>query len=57
MVLAGGEVAHPNYLTLESPEGTVELNNSAFVRGTFGGTVACRLRPGSHPVERKAFAS
>ena len=50
MVLAGGEVAHPNYLTLESPEGTVELNNSAFVRGTFGGTVGLSVAAGSHPL-------
>ena len=50
MVLAGGEVAHPNYLTLESPQGSVELTNSAFVRGTFGGTVGLSSPAGRHPL-------
>ena len=50
MVLAGGEVAHPNYLTLESAQGSVELTNSAFVRGTFGGTVGLSAPAGRHPL-------
>ncbi|MFO7692156.1 MAG: hypothetical protein R6V57_03620 [Vicinamibacterales bacterium] len=50
MVLAGGEVAHPNYLALESAQGSVELNNSAFVRGTFGGTVGLSAPAGRHPL-------
>ena len=50
MVLSGGEVAHPNYLTLESPQGSVELTNAAFVRGTFGGTVGLSAPAGRHPL-------
>ena len=50
MVLARGEVAHPNYLTLESALGIVELTNSAFVRGTFGGTVGLSAPAGPHPL-------
>ena len=50
MVLARGEVAHPNYLTLESEQGSVELTNSAFVRGTFGGTVGLSAPAGRHPL-------
>ena len=50
MVLARGEVAHPNYLTLESAQGIVELTNAAFVRGTFGGTVGLSAPAGHHPL-------
>ena len=50
MVLARGEVAHPNYLALESAQGGVELTNSAFVRGTFGGTVGLSAPAGPHPL-------
>ena len=50
MVLPRGEVAHPNYLTLESAQGTIELTNSAFVRGAFGGTVGLSVPAGHHPL-------
>ena len=49
MVLAGGEVAHPNYLTLESAQGSVELTNSAFVRERSEEPSACRPRPAAIP--------
>jgi hypothetical protein len=50
LVLRDGEVAHPNYLTLESASGSVELTNPGFVRGAFDGVVALTLPAGRHPL-------
>jgi hypothetical protein len=50
MVLAGGEVAHPNYLTLESSQGSVDVSNPRFVRGSFDGTVSLSVPAGRHPL-------
>ncbi len=50
MVLDAGAVAHANYLTLSVPQGTVELSNPGFVRGTFGGTVSVTEAAGRHPL-------
>jgi hypothetical protein len=50
MVLDAGAVAHPNYLTLAVPQGTVELTNPGFARGTFGGTVSVTEAAGRHPL-------
>lgn len=49
MVLAAGEVAHPHYVTVESPHGTVELENPGYVRGTYEGTVGLTAPAGRHP--------
>jgi hypothetical protein len=50
MVLARGEVAHPNYLTLESAQGSVDVSNPRFVRGSFDGTASLSLPAGRHPI-------
>jgi hypothetical protein len=50
MVLAGSEVAHASHLTLESAQGTVDVSNPRFVRGSFGGTVSLSVPAGSHPL-------
>ena len=50
MVLAAGQVAHPHYLTLESPEGAVDLDNPGYVRGAFDGTVGLTAPAGRHPL-------
>ena len=50
MVLARGEVAHPNYLTLESAQGSVDVSNPRFVRGSFDGTVSLSVPAGPHPL-------
>ena len=50
MVLARGEVAHPNYLTLESSQGTVDVSNARFARGSFDGTVSLSVPAGPHPL-------
>ena len=50
MVLDAGAVAHPNYLTLAVPQGTIELTNPGFVRGSFGGMVSVTEAAGRHPL-------
>lgn len=50
MILRAGEVVHPNYLTLESPQGTIEVANPGFARGTFDGVVALSAPAGRHPI-------
>jgi hypothetical protein len=50
MVLDAGAIAHANYLTLSVPQGTVELTNPGFVRGTFGGTVSVTEAAGRYPL-------
>ena len=50
MVLAGGEVAHASHLTLESPQGTIDVSNPRFVRGSFDGTVSLTVPAGPHPL-------
>jgi hypothetical protein len=50
MVLDAGAIAHANYLTLSVPQGTVELTNPSFVRGTFGGTASVTEAAGRHPL-------
>jgi hypothetical protein len=50
MVLARGEVAHPNFLTLESAQGSVDVSNPRFVRGSFDGTVSLSVPAGPHPL-------
>ena len=50
MVLDAGAIAHANYLTLSVPQGTVELTNPGFVRGTFGGTASVTEAAGRHPL-------
>jgi hypothetical protein len=50
MVLGAGAMAHANYLSLVVPQGSVELTNPAFVRGSFGGTVSVTEAAGRHPL-------
>jgi hypothetical protein len=50
LVLDGGEMIHPNYITLACPDGTVELTNPGHVRGSFAGTVALTTAAGRHPL-------
>ena len=50
LVLDGGEVVHPNYVTLTGPNGTIDLTNPAFARGSFAGTVALTRAAGRHPL-------
>ncbi len=50
MVLDAGAIAHANYLTLSVPQGSVELTNPGFVRGTSGGTVSVTEAAGRHPL-------
>ena len=50
LVLDGGDVIHPNYITFTCPNGTIELANPGFARGSFAGTVALTRAAGRHPV-------
>ncbi len=50
LVLDGGEVVHPNYVTLTCPNGTIELTNPGFARGSFAGTVGLTRAAGRHPL-------
>jgi hypothetical protein len=50
MVLDAGEVAHPHFVSLVAPQGTIELTNPRFVRGTFGGSVGLTVPAGRHPL-------
>jgi len=50
LVLGGGEVAHPNFITLSSSSGTVEMTNAGFARGSFAGTVGITGAAGAHPL-------
>ena len=50
MVLDAGAIAHANYLSLSVPQGSVELTNPGFVRGSFGGTVSVTEDAGRHPL-------
>jgi hypothetical protein len=50
MVLDAGAIAHANYLSLAVPQGTIELTNPGFVRGSFGGTVSITEAAGRHPL-------
>ena len=50
MVLGAGAMAHANYLTLAVPQGSIELTNPGFVRGSFGGTVSVTEAAGRHPL-------
>lgn len=50
LVLRAGEVLHLHHLTLESPQGTVDLDNQVFVRGGHEGVVALSVPAGPHPI-------
>ena len=50
MVLDAGAIAHANYLSLSGPQGSVELTNPGFSRGSFGGTVSVTEAGGRHPL-------
>ncbi|MGE5361648.1 MAG: hypothetical protein ACM3NQ_21745 [Bacteroidales bacterium] len=49
-VLDGGEVVHPRYLTLSGPEGTIDVTNPDYSRGSFGGVVCLTRAAGRHPL-------
>ena len=50
LVLGAREVAHANYLTFARHDGTIELTNPGFARGSFAGTVALDARRRPSPV-------
>jgi hypothetical protein len=50
MVLDAGAIAYANYLSLSVPQGSIELTNPGFVRGSFGGTVSVTEAAGRHPL-------
>jgi hypothetical protein len=50
MVLDGGAIVHANFLSVSLPQGSVELTNPGFVRGSFGGTVSVTEAAGRHPL-------
>lgn len=50
LVLDGGEVVHPRFLTLSAAAGTIEFVNPTFTRGAFDGVVALTEPAGSHPL-------
>ena len=50
LVLDGGEVVHPNYITFTSANGTIELTNPDFAQASFAGTVALTRAAGRHPL-------
>ena len=50
MVLDAGAIAHANYLSLSVPQGSIELTNPGFLRGSFGGTVGVTEAAGRHPL-------
>ena len=50
LVLGGGQVAHPNSVVLTRPEGTVEVTNTEFARGSFSGTVTLTAAAGRNPL-------
>jgi hypothetical protein len=50
LVLDGGEVVHPRYLTLSGPAGTITVTNPDYSRGSFGGTVGLTRAAGRHPI-------
>ena len=49
-VLDGGEVVHPRYLTLSGPDGTIDVTNPDYSRGSFGGVVCLTRAAGRHPL-------
>jgi len=50
LVLDSGEVVHARSFTLAGPEGTIELANPRFARGSYAGTVAMTVAAGHHPL-------
>ena len=49
-VLDGGEVVHPRYLMLSGPDGTIDVTNPDYARGSFGGVVCLTRAAGRHPL-------
>ncbi len=50
VVLDEGEMLHANYITLTSADGSIEVTNPGFVRGSSAGTVTLTRPAGSHPL-------
>jgi hypothetical protein len=50
MVLDGGEVAHPHFVSLTDPHGTIELTNPGYARESYAGTVGLTVSAGRHPL-------
>ena len=48
-ILSGGEALHSRHLTLETPTGKIEIENSGFERGSFQGVVSLTAPAGAHP--------
>ncbi len=49
-VLGDGRVAHANFITLSDSNGSVELRNPDFARGSYGGVVALTESSGRRPL-------
>jgi hypothetical protein len=49
-VLGNGEVAHANFISLSGVNGSVELTNPDFARGSFGGVVGLTESSGRRPL-------
>lgn len=50
LVMGGGEVVHPAFITLTVAEGTIEITNPARVRGSFQGTVTLTAGSERYPL-------
>jgi hypothetical protein len=49
-VLGAGEVAHPHFITLVGPSGSIDLTNAGFARGSHAGTVGLTASAGRRPL-------
>jgi hypothetical protein len=49
-VLGAGEVAHPHFITLVGPSGSIDLTNAGFARGSYAGTVGLTASAGWRPL-------
>jgi hypothetical protein len=50
MILDRGVVAHPHFVSLTDPRGTIELTNPRYARESYAGTVALTVSAGAHPL-------
>jgi hypothetical protein len=50
LVLDAGEVIHAHYITLSGADGTIEVTNPGYARGSFAGTVVLTAAAGRHPL-------
>jgi hypothetical protein len=50
MVVDRGVVAHPHFVSLTGPRGTIELTNPGYARESYAGTVGLTVSGGPHPL-------